>query len=272
MDETKVSQFSLVDFESYTGDAELQRYPVAGGANPVVRVYVKSLNGGEPRSMDIGTNNDIYIPRVNWLQDSRRLTIQRLNRDQNVLDLLLADAGTGKSSTLLTEKDQYWVNVNDDLRFLKDGKRFLWASERTGYRHLYLYGLDGKQIAQLTKGDWEVSHVEGVDETKGRVYFTSTEKSPIERHLYRVDFDGSGFTRITKQDGMHTVTLSPTASFFVETYSNAITPPRQELYHADGTKAATLNENKVDALVQFRLSPSNFPPSNRTMVSPSTVS
>ncbi len=165
MDEGKVSQFSLVNFESYTGEAELQRYPVAGGANPGVRVFVGSVNGGKPHLMDTGSETDMYIPRVNWLPDSRRLTIQRLNREQNKLDLLLADAPTGKSSTLLTETDPYWINVSDDLHFLKDGKRFLWSSERSGYRHIYLYGLDGKQIAPLTKGEWEVSHIDGVDET-----------------------------------------------------------------------------------------------------------
>jgi dipeptidyl-peptidase-4 len=258
MDERKVTQFPLVDFASFTGEAEQQRYPVAGGNNPAVRVLVGSLNGSEPRAMDVGAETDIYIPRVNWLPDSRHLAIQRLNRDQTVLDLLLSDAATGKSSTLLTEKDQYWINVSDDLHFFKDGKRFLWSSERSGYRHLYLYGLDGKQLAQLTQGAWEVSDVDGVDEAKGVVYFTATEKSPIERHLYRVALDGSGFARITKADGMHTVNLSPNANLYVDTYSNATTPPRQDLYRIDGTRAATLNENKVVELAQYHLSPVEF--------------
>lgn len=258
MDESKVTQFPLLNFESYTGEAELQRYPVAGGTNPTVRVLVGSVSGGEPRAMGTGAETDIYVPRVNWLPDSRHLAIQRLNRDQTVLDLLLADASTGKASALLTEKDQYWINVNDDLHFLKDGKRFLWGSERTGYHHIYLYGLDGKQIAQLTKGDWEVSRLDGIDETKGIVYFTATEKSPTERHLYRVGLDGSGFARITKEDGMHMINLSPTATLFVDTYSNATTPPRQDLYRTDGSKAATVNENKVEALAQYHLSPVEF--------------
>ncbi|MGB2635174.1 MAG: S9 family peptidase [Candidatus Acidiferrum sp.] len=258
MDESKVSQFSLLNFESYTGEAELQRYPVAGGQNPTVRILVASLSGGEPRLIDTGTETNMYLPRVNWLPDSRRLAIQRLNRDQNVLELLLADASTGKTSTLLTEKDQYWINISDDLHFFKDNKRFLWSSERAGYRHLYLYGLDGKEIAQLTKGDWEVNHVEAVDEAKGIVYFTSTEKSPTERHLYRVALDGSGFARITKGDGFHMVNLSPSTDLYVDMYSNAMTPPRQDLYRTDGTKASTINENKVDELSQYHLSPVEF--------------
>jgi dipeptidyl-peptidase-4 len=258
MDERKVTQFPLVDFASFTGEAEQQRYPVAGGNNPVVRVLVGLVSSGEPRAMDVGAETDIYIPRVNWLPDSHHLAIQRLNRDQTVLDLLLADTATGKSSTLLTEKDQYWINVSDDLRFFKGGKRFLWSSERSGYRHLYLYGLDGKQLAQLTQGAWEVSDVDGIDEAKGVVYFTATEKSPIERHLYRVALDSSGFARITKEDGVHAVNLSPNANLYVDTYSNATTPPRQDLYRMDGTRAATLNENKVVELAQYHLSPVEF--------------
>jgi len=258
MDERKVSQFPMVDFESFTGQAELQRYPVAGGTNPAIRVLVGSLNAGEARTMDIGTGTDIYIPRVNWLPDSRHLAIQRLNRDQTVLDLLLADTATGKSSTLLSEKDQFWINVDDDLHFFKDGKQFLWSSERSGFRHLYLYDLNGKQLAQVTKGDWEVSHLSGIDEAKGVVYFTATEKSPTERHLYKVALDGSGFARITKEDGMHVPQLSPSARSYVDTYSNSMTPPRQDLYRIDGARTAVISENKVKELTQYHLSPVEF--------------
>jgi dipeptidyl-peptidase 4 len=257
MDESPVTQFSLLNFESYTGEAELQRYPVAGGKNPVVHVYVAPLKG-DPQLMDTGSDDDIYIPRVNWLPDSKHISIQRLNRDQNVLDLLLADTATGKTSNLLTETDKYWINVNDSLHFFKDGKRFLWASERTGYRHLYLYGMDGKEITQLTNGDWEVTSVDSVDEAKGIVYFTSTEKSPIERQLYRVGLDGSGFARVSKQDGFHMITMSPNASAYVDMYMNAMTPPRQDVYRADGSKLSTLNENKVPELAKYHLSPVEF--------------
>ncbi len=258
MNESKVSQFSLTDFESYTGEAELQRYPVPSGNNPVIRVLVAPLAGGEPRSMDIGTNTDIYIPRVNWLPDSKHISIQRLNREQTMLDLLLADTATGESSTLLTEKDQYWINVSDNLHFLKGSNRFLWSSERSGYRHLYLYDLTGKQLSQLTKGEWEVTHVDAVDESKGLVYFGATEKSPLERHLYRVSLDGSGLTRLTKDDGTHMIDFAPGAAAYIDTFSNAATPPRQDLYRADASKVATLNENKVSELAKYNLSPVEF--------------
>src|SRR5947207_1050287 len=117
MDERKVSQYPLVDFSSPSGEAEMERYPAAGGANPTVRMLVVSLNGGEPRAMDIGAESDIYIPRVNWLTDSKQLSIQRLNRAQTKLDLLIADAATGKTRTVLNENDPNWINVSDDLYF-----------------------------------------------------------------------------------------------------------------------------------------------------------
>ena len=258
MDERKVSQYPLVDFSSPSGEAEMERYPTAGGANPTVRVLVILLNGGEPRAMDIGAGSDIYIPRVNWLTDSKQLAIQRLNRTQTNLDLLIADAATGKTRVALSEHDPNWINVSDDLYFLKDGKRFLWSSERSGYRHLYLRDLEGKQLAQLTKGEWEVSAVDAIDETKGLVYFTAAEKSPLERHLYRVSLDGTGSAQLTKDAGTHAVVFAPNAAAFYDTYSSAATPQRQDLYRADGSHIATINENRVAELAGYHLSPTEF--------------
>src|SRR3984893_7808679 len=201
MDERKVTQYPLVDFASPTGEADEERYPVAGGNNPIVRVFVGRVDRGAPRVMDTGADTNIYIPRVNWLVDSRHVAVQRLNRPQTVVDLLIADAGSGKSRVILTDKDLYWINVSDDLTFLKEGKRFLWSSERSGYRHLYLYDLEGKELAQLTKGNWEVFALSGVDEGKGLGYFTDAAHSPLERHLYRVSLDGSAVSRITIHNG-----------------------------------------------------------------------
>ena len=274
MDERKVAQYPLVDFSSFDGKAEMERYPPAGGANPVVRVFVAPVSGGPAKRMDTGSETDQYIPRVNWLPDSKHLAIQRLNRAQTKLDLLIADAMSGASRIALTEKDQYWINVSDDLRFLQDGQRFLWSSERSGYRHIYLYNLEGKELAQLTKGEWEVSAIDAVDEKTGLIYFTSTEKSPMERHLYRVGLDGTALTRITKEAGTHAVNFVPSAgsppgshvagtanasvSTFIDTYSNTMNPPRQDLLRPDGTRIAVLNENKVAELASYDLSPVEF--------------
>ena len=253
MDERKVTQYPLVDFESYSGEAELERYPVAGGANPVVHVYVTQVAGGATRVMDTGAETDQYIPRVNWLTDSKRVAMQRLNRAQTQLDLLVADAATGKSRVLLTEKDGYWINLSDDLRFLKDGKRFLWTSERSGYRHVYLYDLEGKQLVQLTKGEWEVTGLDAVDEANGLVYFTATEKSVLERHVYKVGLDGSGFARLTQAEGTHAANFSRDGNYFVDTFSDSMTPPRADLCRADGSRVAAINENKVGELAKYHL-------------------
>jgi dipeptidyl-peptidase-4 len=258
MDERKVAQYPMVDFSSPVGEAEEERYPPAGGANPIVRVFVVPVGGGEARAMDTGESTDIYIARVNWLTDSKHLAIQRLNRQQTVLDLLIADVANGQTRTALNETDQYWINISNDLHFLKDGRRFLWSSERSGYRHLYLYDLDGKQLAQLTKGEWEVSAVDAVDEPKGLVYFTGTAKSPLERHLYRVSFDGSAVSRITIHNGTHGVNMAPDATAFVDTYSDATTPPRQDVARADGSLLRVINENKVAELTDYHLSAPQF--------------
>ena len=257
MDESKVTQYPMVGFESYTGEADEERYPVAGGKNPVVHVYVVSANGGRARVMDTGAETDQYIPRVQWLTDSKRVAIQRLNRKQTQLELLVADAGTGKSAVILTDKDDYWINISDDLYFFKDGKRLLWSSERSGYRHLYLYDLSGKQLAQITNGEWEVTKLEYVDEAKGIVYFSATEKSPTERQVYRAAL-GGGFTRISKEEGTHAPNFAPDGGAYADTFSAAGTPQSQSLRRADGTTIATLNENKVDELAEYHLSPVEF--------------
>src|SRR6266851_3812019 len=258
MDESKVARYPLVDFSSPAGKAEEERYPPAGGGNPIVRVFVAPVGGGEARAMDTGENTDIYIARVNWLTDARHLAIQRLNRQQTVLDLLIADVTNGQTHTALNETDQYWINISNDLHFLKDGKRFLWSSERSGYRHLYLYDLEGKELAQLTKGEWEVSAVDAVDEAKGMVYFTGTAKSPLERHLYRVSFDGSAISRITVHNGTHGVNMAPDCAAFVDTYSDVTMPPRQDVARADGSLLRAMNENKVAELADYHLSAPQF--------------
>ena len=258
MDERLVGKYPLVDYLSYTGKTEWMRYPKAGDANPKVRVGVVSATGGPVKWMDTGRETDIYIARVNWLRDSRRLAIQRLNRAQNRLDLLFADATTGRSQVVLTEEDKYWINLSDDLYFFGDGQRFLWSSERDGFRHLYLFELGGKLLKQITSGAWEITDVASIDEKQNAVYFMATEKSPIERHLYRIGLDGSGMKRLTGEEGTHSVNFSPDSQRYVDTYSNVMTPARQDIYRADGTQQLVLNENKVEELESYQLRTPEF--------------
>jgi dipeptidyl-peptidase-4 len=258
MDEHKVSRYPLVDFASPTGEPEMERYPTPGGANPIVRVFVASIHESGVRVMDAGADADIYIPRVSWLADSKHLAIQRLNRLQTQLDLLIADARTGETHVVITEKDKYWINVSDDLHFLREGTRFLWSSERSGYRRLYLYDLGGNQLAQITKGEWEVTTLDAVDESGGFVYFTATAKSPLERQVFRVSMDGSGFTPITVGDGTHAANFSPNCQDMIDTYSNINAPPRQDLLRADGSRIASIDGSTVPDLADYHLSPVEF--------------
>jgi dipeptidyl-peptidase 4 len=271
MDERPVTRYPIMDMSSPTGGTEYTRYPQAGETNPIVRVGVVSVTGGastETRWMETGANTDVYLARVNWLPDSRSVAIQRLNRAQNQLDLLFCDAATGASKTILTDTDKYWINISDDLYFFSDNKRFLWSSERTGYRHFYLYDDSGKQIAQLTSGDWGISDLGGfgpgsanhpaVDEARGYIYFLTNKDDVREAQLYRVSLNDKSLTRITKDAGTHSVKIAPDALTFIDSYSNATTPPRQDLYHIDGTRVAVINEDKVPELAEYRLSPVEF--------------
>jgi dipeptidyl-peptidase-4 len=266
MDERPVTQYPLVNYLSYTGETQTMRYPKAGGANPIVRVGVVPVGSGETRWVDLGRDANIYVARVGWLRDSQRLAIERLNRAQNKLELLFADAAAGRAQVILTEQDKYWINLHDDLYFFADGRRFLWSSERDGFRHLYLYDITGKLLQQLTHGAWEVTSLVGVDERlvlsgaegQGAAYFMATEKSPIERHLYRVSVGSGEMTRISRQEGTHSVDLAPDVAHYVDTYSNAFTPQRQDLYRADGSRRLAIDENKVAELDAYALQPVEF--------------
>lgn len=275
MNEKAVERYPIVDMSSAKGAIEYTHYPEAGTANPVVRVGVVEIGGAagaegvpETRWMETGNDTNVYIPRVDWLPDSRRVAIQRLNRAQNRLDLLFCDAATGASKRVLTQTDKYWVNISDDLYFFSDGKRFLWSSEETGFRHYYLYNMQGKQIEQLTSGDWGVTGNGGfgpgaathpaVDEQHGYVYFMSNKGTIIGSQLYRVSIADKTITQITQGDGTHDVLIAPETFDFVDTFSTAMTPPRQDLYSAEGSKITTIDDNSVPELAEYHLSPVEF--------------
>ncbi len=258
MDERPVTKYPLVNLLSYTGETQMMRYPKAGDANPVVRVGVVPVTGGKTRWMDTGRETNIYIARVAWLRDSKRLAIQRLNRPQNKLELLFADVADGSTRVILSEEDKFWINMHDDLYFFVDGRRFLWSSERDGFRHLYLYELSGKPLKQLTRGNWQVTGLAAVDEKRRAVYFLAAEKSPLERHLYRVSLDDGALGRVSREDGTHTVSIAPDCEHYVDTYSDAMTPPRQNLMRSDGFLQAVISENKVAELDTYGLQPVEF--------------
>ncbi len=238
-DTSREPVFPQIDILGTHGRFEPERYPKAGDPNADVRVGVAPATGGRTRWMDLGETRDFLIARVDWLPGGERLAIQRMNRIQNQLDLMVADPATGAASLLLREQDPYWVEVTDMYRFLQDGKHFLWSSTRDGYCHLYLYSMDGKLLHAVTRGDWEVTQLAGVDEAAKSVYYVSTAQSPLERHLYRVGFDGKHAARLTEAPGTHSVSMSPTCDYYLDSASSLTAPLNRVLHAKDGKTVAT---------------------------------
>ncbi len=231
-------EFNLKGVASYTppftGDDDPSPaidYPTPGTPNPGVRVFVVGLNDKTPPvAVDTGRETNIYLPRLQWLPDGKQVAVQRLNRLQTSLDLLIVNARTGSSRIALTDNDQYWINLSSILYFFKDSPQFLWSSERSGYRHLFLYGLDGKLVRPITTGEWEVTSLDAVDEDGGKLYYTSTLKSSLERQLYVVNLDGTGTRPISRESGTHESIFAPDAQVYVDDFSTATKPWLRSVY------------------------------------------
>lgn len=202
-----------------------QRYPRTGRPNARVELFVAGLDGGAPVAVDLGADPDIYLARVDWSRNGRTLYVQRQSRDQKRLDLLAVDPATGASRVLLTETSPHWVELTDDFRPLKDGS-FLWSSERSGWKHLYLHGPDGRRIRQVTRGDWPVDAIQGIDEARGMVLFTANRDTPVERRLYEASWRRAQAPRaLTGAGGWWTVKVAGRGGAFVGTYEDPTTPP-----------------------------------------------
>jgi len=254
LDQSAVPQFPITDFIPTENEVANTHYPKAGDNNSIVQVGVVSLRDFTTVWMDTGSNTDIYTPRIKWLPGSSALAIQRLNRSQNELELLLADVKSGKTGTILKEENAGgWIDIYNDLTFIKAGRQFIWPSNRSGFKQLYLYDIDGKQIRQLTDGNWEVDDLVGVDEESELAYFRSTEKASWERHLYRVDLAGNGFQRLTQGDGWHTVSMSPDRSYYLDFFCTYIQPNKVSLYTATGRSVDIVEPNDVPVLQELDL-------------------
>ncbi|MCU1259111.1 MAG: peptidase dipeptidylpeptidase domain protein, partial [Bryobacterales bacterium] len=240
------------------GKLEPERYPKPGDPNAEVRVGVVPAQGGETRWMDLGEPRDHLLARVAWLPSSKAVSVERLNRVQNQLDFLYADVETGKSKTIIHEEDRTWINVNDGPYFLDDGSGFLWSSEREGFRHLYRYTMNGNLESTLTRGEWEVDRIAGVDEKARKVFYVSSEVSPLERHLFAVDFDGSNRLQLSTGAGTHMISMPKAATSYLDTWSSLASPPETTLHRADGSKIAVYREADRKAQNEFEILPTEI--------------
>lgn len=237
-----------------------QRYPAAGTANTSVELKLLELDSGKvtPVVLDLG---DGYLARVDWFQDSKFLAVQRQTRDQKRLDMLKVDAASGTGRVMLTETSPNWIELHNDLRFLKKRPAFVWSSRRTGYKHLYLYDLDGKLIRPLTQGEWMVvgdgveSGLVGVDEKHGNVYFMANTPATLERQLYVTSLDThepAAPHRVSSEPGWHDAKLLPEARGYLDLYSSPEQPPTASLHALDGSLQHWLVRNELDATHPYR--------------------
>jgi dipeptidyl-peptidase-4 len=256
-DETKIA-YTRVDEspvkeairnEIYADEVKLfnQRYPFTGTDNVKIQLGVVKLNNQHVDWIDLGKDEDIYIARAKWLKDSKTLSYQWQNRSQQTLELRFYDSESKKQKVALTENSDTWINLHFDLVFLKDKKHFVWASERDGFKHLYLYRTNGQLVRQITSGDWAVDSLKGIDEKKGIVYFAGRKDTPLESHLYSAPLFKKGDSkRITEQGQYHNVVLAKDNKTFIDTSSSVNKPKSAALRKVNGEFITWLEENKLD--------------------------
>jgi dipeptidyl-peptidase-4 len=257
LDDSNVPEFTVVDDIPSNQKLELTHYPRAGEPNPDVKLEVVSVTGGEPHSIALAPYQTIefLITRVGWTPDSKQVIFEAQNRVQTWLDLDIADAKSGAMRNLLKETSPAWVEVVDLPTWLPDGS-FLWQSDRVGYRHIYHYSADGKLIGPVTKGEWDVRSLLGVND--GWIYFSASEHGRISDDIYRAKLDGSEFKRISIADGNHHAIFNAQLSAFIDLYSAITTPPKISLIKSDGVLARMIEENHVAALDQYKLGKVEF--------------
>jgi dipeptidyl-peptidase-4 len=250
-DETKVKEYEFTQFDNTYNKQYSYKYPKAGDANSQVDIYIYNIATGKKVKAQY-EQGDIYIPRIKWTQDDNSLVVFWMNRHQDDLKLLLANAKTGASNLLYEEKNKYFVEINDDWWFLKDGKSFLFTSETNGYRHLYLGSLDGKTKTQVTKGNFEITDVNGVDEKNRLIYYTLAYPRPMDRNLFVTNFDGTIISQLTQGEAWHRVVMNDDFSKFYDYRSDLNTPQVVTL-----NKIVVNNNNNISAQPEKTVNESN---------------
>lgn len=244
-DETEVPEFSMdVYGQGLYPEQEVFKYPKAGEANALVSLHIYDLNSKKINDVQLSKPySDFYIPRIEWTNDANVLSAQYSNRHQNELDLWMINANNMSSKLVLAETDKAYIDVTDNLTFLKDNS-FIWSSEADGFNHIYHYSKDGKLINQVTKGPWEVTDYYGFDEKNNTVFYQSVENGSINRDVYSIRIDGKNKKRLTQNEGTNSADFSADFTYFINTFSSATKAPEYTLHTAkDGKLVKVIKEN-----------------------------
>lgn len=259
-DESQVKRFNMAMYgDLYPTDYQF-KYPKAGEKNSKVSIHIYQLKNQNTLTVDIGTETDIYIPRIKWTNSANQLCVLRMNRHQNKLEYLTADVNTGKTKNILTEESKTYIDINDDLTFLNDNKSFIISTEKDGWNHLYHYDLSGKLIRQITKGKWELTSLYGFDAAQKTIYFQAAMVNPMQREVYKINIDGKGLKKLTSSVGTNNASFSADCSYFINFYSNANTPNYITLNDFNGKEIRVLEDNKRlrDRLAEYDLTKKEF--------------
>ncbi|MBO9583359.1 MAG: S9 family peptidase [Flavobacterium sp.] len=245
-DESQVPEFSMSIFhKDLYPTIETFKYPKAGEKNSVVSLHIYDAAANASKKVDLGNYNDFYIARMQWTNDANVLSAQVLNRHQDNLDLLFIDGNTAAAKVVLNEKDKAYVDITDNLTFLKDNS-FIWTSEKDGFNHIYVYDKNGKLKNQVTKGNWEVVSYYGFDEKTKTIFYQSTENGSINRDLYRIGLDGKNKVRLSSKVGTSKATFSPNFQYFINTFSSNTQPTTYTLNEAKTGKEIQVIENNQE--------------------------
>jgi dipeptidyl-peptidase 4 len=261
-DESHVRMFNMTIYGNLYPEWYQFKYPKAGEDNSLVTIHTYDTGTGRVVTMNTGEDTDQYIPRIRWTRDPEKLAIYRLNRLQNHIEVLLADASTGKSEVLYSEKNKYYISDTGDemITFLEDGKHFIVKSERSGWMHFYLYDMKGNLLNPVTKGEWDVDSYLGVDHKNRVLYYSSSEASPLQRNVYSIGLNGRNKMRLTPRDGTNRAVFSTGFRYYINYYSSASVPPVVTLHDSKGKQIRVLEDNAPlrHTITEFGFSETEF--------------
>lgn len=260
-DETEVPEFSMdVYGQDLYPSKHTFKYPKAGEKNSEVSLHIYDLSSEEIEDVELGDYEDFYIPRIKWTNDPMVLSVQVLNRHQNVLDLLYVNALNNEVRVVLHETDEAYVDVTDNLTFLADDS-FIWTSEKDGWNHIYHYDENGNLINQVTEGLWEVTDYYGFDPESERIFYQSTENGSINRDVYSIKANGKSKKQLTDKIGQNSADFSADYSYFINSHTSATTPYEFTLHLAkNGKLVRRIKDNKalLEQIAQYDFVPKEF--------------